>query len=241
MKYNVNDLIYLCNHIDRYPNFRIDIELLLRGKSLKKVLADDKVLQNRPFDYKDKRVQVLCQKYGDIAEMVLCSATNNDVRAKLRKFDYVYEYILNNISKLNNIKELLGKLKQLGFEDIIFNTCMKLTTETFNVFVDPNKNRCITYLDNMEALSCADIDKITYMSDNSDYRIDLMTSSRYDNTLVLRGSVIYLTSLTFDKDRLPDSIEAKVIYDKVVSLTCNEKKLSKRKQFSSFYQIVFSL
>lgn len=235
MKYNVNDLIYLCNHIDRYPNFRIDIELLLRGKSLKKVLADDKVLQNRPFDYKDKRVQVLCQKYGDIAEMVLCSATNNDVRAKLRKFDYVYEYILNNISKLNNIKELLGKLKQLGFEDIIFNTCMKLTTETFNAFVDPNKNRCITYLDNMEALSCADIDKITYMSDNSDYRIDLMTSSRYDNTLVLRGSVIYLTSLTFDKDRLPDSIEAKVIYDKVVSLTCNEKKLSKRKQFSSFY------
>ena len=235
MKYNVNDLIYLCNHIDRYPNFRIDIELLLRGKSLKKVLADDKVLQNRPFDYKDKRVQVLCQKYGDIAEMVLCSATNYYVRAKLRKFDYVYEYILNNISKLNNIKELLGKLKQLGFEDIIFNTCMKLTTETFNVFVDPNKNRCITYLDNMEALSCADIDKITYMSDNSDYRIDLMTSSRYDNTLVLRGSVIYLTSLTFDKDRLPDSIEAKVIYDKVVSLTCNEKKLSKRKQFSSFY------
>ena len=235
MKYNVNDLIYLCNHIDRYPNFRIDIELLLRGKSLKKVLADDKVLQNRPFDYKDKRVQVLCQKYGDIAEMVLCSATNNDVRTKLRKFDYVYEYILNNISKLNNIKELLGKLKQLGFEDIIFNTCMKLTTETFNVFVDPNKNRCITYLDNMEALSCADIDKITYMSDNSDYRIDLMTSSRYDNTLVLRGSVIYLTSLTFDKDRLPDSLEAKVIYDKVVSLTCNEKKLSKRKQFSSFY------
>mgnify|MGYP004597017967 FL=1 len=235
MKYNVNDLIYLCNHIDRYPNFRIDIELLLRGKSLKKVLADDKVLQNRPFDYKDKRVQVLCQKYGDIAEMVLCSATNNDVRTKLRKFDYVYEYILNNISKLNNIKELLGKLKQLGFEDIIFNTCMKLTTETFNVFVDPNKNRCITYLDNMEALSCADIDKITYMSDNSDYRIDLMTSSRYDNTLVLRGSVIYLTSLTFDKDRLPDSLEAKVIYDKVVSLTCNDKKLAKRKQFSSFY------
>ena len=44
MKYNVNDLIYLCNHIDRYPNFRIDIELLLRGKSLKKVLADDKVV-----------------------------------------------------------------------------------------------------------------------------------------------------------------------------------------------------
>ena len=229
MKYNVNDLIYLCNHIDRYPSFRIDIELLLRGKSLKKILSDDKVLQNRSFDYKDKRVQVLCQKYGDIAEMVLCSATNNDVRAKLRKFDYVYEYILNNISKLNNIKELLGKLKQLGFEDIIFNTCMKLTTETFNVFVDPNKSRCITYLDNMEALPSMDIDKITYMSDNSDYRIDLMTSSRYDNTLVLRGSVIYLTSLTFDKDRLPDSLDVSVIYDKVISLTYGKKKISKKK------------
>ena len=57
MKYNVNDLIYLCNHIDRYPNFRIDIELLLRGRTLKKVLADDRVLQNKHFDYKDKRVQ----------------------------------------------------------------------------------------------------------------------------------------------------------------------------------------
>ena len=235
MKYNVNDLIYLCNHIDRYPNFRIDIELLLRGKSLKKVLADDRVLQSKHFDYKDKRVQELCQKYGDIAEMVLCSATNNDVRVKLRKLDYVYEYILNNISKLNNIKELLGKLKQLGFEDIIFNTHMKLTTETFNIYMEANKNRCITYLDNMEALPSMDIDMITYVSNETDYRIDLMTSSRYDNTLVLRGSIIYLTSLIFNKDKLPDSIEAKVIYDKVASLTCNEKKLAKRKQFSSFY------
>lgn len=229
MKYNVNDLIYLCNHIDRYPSFRIDIELLLRGKSLKKILADDKVLQNRSFDYKDKRVQVLCQKYGDIAEMVLCSATNNDVRAKLRKFDYVYEYILNNISKLDNIKELLGKLKQLGFEDIIFNTYMKLTTETFSIFVNPTMNRCITYLDNMEALPSMDIDKITYMSDNSDYRIDLMTSSRYDKKLVLRGSVIYLTSLVFDKDKLPDSLDVSVIYDKVISLTYGKKKIVKKK------------
>jgi len=235
MKYNVNDLIYLCNHIDRYPNFRIDIELLLRGRTLKKVLADDRVLQNKHFDYKDKRVQELCKKYGNMAEMVLCSATNNDVRVKLRKLDYVYEYILNNISKLNNIKELLGKLKQLGFEDIIFNTHMKLTTETFNIYMEVNKNRCITYLDNMEILPSMDIDVIAYVSNETDYRIDLMTSSRYDNTLVLRGSIIYLTSLTFDKDKLPDSLDAKVIYDKVASLTYNEKKLAKRKQFSSFY------
>lgn len=170
-----------------------------------------------------------------MAEMVFCSATNNDVRVKLRKLDYVYEYILNNISKLNNIKELLGKLKQLGFEDIIFNTHMKLTTETFNIYMEVNKNRCITYLDNMEILPSMDIDVIAYVSNETDYRIDLMTSSRYDNTLVLRGSIIYLTSLTFDKDKLPDSLDAKVIYDKVASLTYNEKKLAKRKQFSSFY------
>ena len=229
MKYNVNDLIYLCNHIDRYPSFRIDIELLLRGKSLKKILSDDKVLQNKHFDYKDKRVQVLCQKYGDIAEMVLCSATNNDVRAKLRKLDYMYEYILNNIYKLNSIKELLTKLKQLGFEDIIFDTYMKLTTETFSVFVNPTMNRCITYLDNMETLPSMDIDIVSYMSDRTDYRIDLMTSSRYDNTLVLRGSIIYLTSLIFDKDKLPDSLDVSVIYDKVISLTYGKKKIAKKK------------
>lgn len=235
MKYNVNDLIYLCNHIDRYPSFRIDIELLLRGKSLKKVLADDKVLQNKHFNYKDRKVQELCQKYGNMAEMVICSATNNDVRAKLRKFDYVYEYILNNIGKLNNIKELFGKLKQLGFDDIIFDTHMKLTTETFNIYTEAYKNRCITYLDNMKTLASMNIDMITYMSNRTDYRIDLMTSSRYGNSLVLRGSTIYLTSLIFDKDRLPDRLDAEIIYDMVVSLTFDNKKLAKRKQFSSFY------
>lgn len=229
MKYNVNDLIYLCNHIDRYPNFRIDIELLLRGRSLKKVLSDDKVLQNKHFNYKDKNVQKLCQKYGNMAEMVLCSATDNDVRVKLRKLDYVYEYILYNIGKLDSIKKLLTKLKQLGFEDIIFDVYMKLTTETFNIYVEPSRNRCITYLDNMELLPSIDIDMITYMSNNSDYRIELMTSSKYDNTLVLRGSIIYLTSLIFDKDKLPDSLDAKVIYDKVASLTCGKKIIAKKK------------
>lgn len=235
MKYNVNDLIYLCNHIDRYSNFRIDIELLLRGGTLRKALSDDKVLQNKHFNYKDKRVQLLCQKYGDMAEIVLCSATNNAVRDKLRKLDYVYGYILNNIDKLDSIKKLLIKLKQLGFDDIVFSTYMKLTTETFSIYKEPSRNRCITYLDNMEAVPSADIDAITYMSDKSDYRIELMTSSRYDNTLLLRGSIIYLTSLIFDKDKLPDSLDVKVIYDKVASLTCNKKKLAKRKQFSSFY------
>lgn len=235
MKYNVNDLIYLCDHIDRYSNFRIDIELLLMGGSLKKVLSDDKVLQSKYFNYKDKRVQRLCQKYGDMAEMVLCSATNNSIRNKLRKLDYVYEYISSNIDKLDSIKNLLIKLKQLGFDNIIFDRHMKLTTEIFSIYMNPSMNRCITYLDNMEVVASDDIDVITYMSDKSDYKIELMTSSRYDNTLVLRGSIIYLTSLIFDKDKLPDSLDVNVIYNKVASLTCSKKKLVKRKQFSSFY------
>ncbi len=225
MKYNVDDVIYLSNHLDKYPNFRIDIELLLRKKGLKKVLSKD----DKSFNYKDKKVQESCQKYGNIAEMVVCSATSNDVRDKLRKVDYMYEYIINNINKLDSIKELLIKLKKLGFVDIIFDTYMKLTNETFSLYNDFVKNKSITYLDNIETLPSMDIDKITYISNKSDYRIELITSSSYGKTLALRGSIIYLTSLTFDKDKLPDSLEASIIYDKVVFLTRNNKKLVKKK------------
>lgn len=230
MKYNVNDLIYLCNYIDSYASFRFDIELLLQRKTLKEALFVGRESQTKHFDYKNKRVQVLCQKYGNMAEMVLCSATNKDVMTKLRKFDYIYEYILSNINELNNIKDLLVKLKKLGFDDIIFDVYMNITYDKYNISIDYTKNRCITYLDNIMVLPNSSEDVITYRSNKSDYKIELMTSSRYDNTVILRGKIIYLTSLVFDKDRLPDNLDLNDIYSKIVTLAhYKEKTLTKKK------------
>lgn len=224
MKYNIDDLIYLCDHMDRYLNFRIDVELLLRGKSKNMLLSENNVLLNKQFNYFDKRVEELYYRYGNMAAMVLCSSTNSDVMSKLKKLNYMYEYILINKNKINDIKELLIKLKMLGFDEIIFDTYMKLTTEEFKVSVNYTQNKIINYLDNMMALPSIDIDTITYMSIDSDYKIELMVSSRYDKTLILRGSIIYLTSLVIDKDNLPDSLDIRSIYDKIMSLTYGKKK-----------------
>ena len=113
MKYNVNDLFYLCNHLDIYHSFRIDIERLLNKASLKNLISKTVKESNKDFDIKDIKVKKFCKKYNILADMIVCSATCDEVRTKVKKIDNIYEYITNNIDKLDNIKAILKKLDKL--------------------------------------------------------------------------------------------------------------------------------
>ena len=85
MKYNVNDLFYLCNHLDIYPSFRIDIERLLNKASLKNLISKTVKESNKDFDIKDTKVKKFCKKYNILADMIVCSATCDEVRTKVKK------------------------------------------------------------------------------------------------------------------------------------------------------------
>ena len=225
MKYNVNDLFYLCNHLDIYPSFRIDIERLLNKASLKNLISKTVKESNKDFDIKDIKVKKFCKKYNILADMIVCSATCDEVRTKVKKIDNIYEYITNNIDKLDNIKAILRKLDKLGFRDIIFDSNMNLVSDKYSISLDATKNKSIVYLDNIEVLPFADLDIINYKSNNSNYKIEIIYLSRYDNMVLLRGSNIYLNSLTFSSDRLPEDLSLKNTFNKIIELAQNQVKL----------------
>ena len=225
MKYNVNDLFYLCNHLDIYPSFRIDIERLLNKASLKNLISKTVKESNKDFDIKDTKVKKFCKKYNILADMIVCSATCDEVRTKVKKIDNIYEYITNNIDKLDNIKAILKKLDKLGFRNIIFDSNMNLVSDKYSISLDATKNKSIVYLDNIKVLPFADLDIINYKSNNSNYKIEIIYLSRYDNMVLLRGSNIYLNSLTFSPDRLPEDLSLKNTFNKIIELAQNQVKL----------------
>lgn len=225
MKYNINDLIYLCNHLDIYPSFRIDIERLLNKTSLKNLVSKTVKENNKDFDIKDTQVKKFCKKYNILADMIVCSTTCDEVRTKVKKLDNIYEYITNNIDKLDNIKDVLRKLDKLGFRDIIFDCNMNFISDKYSISLDATKNKSIVYLDNIEVLPFADLDIINYKSNNSNYKIEIINLSRYENMVLLRGSSIYLNSLTFSPDRLPEDLSLKNTFNKIIELAHKQVKL----------------
>lgn len=166
----------------------------------------------------------LIEKYTNIG-MFICSSY--DTKGNMKKesnLNYFYNYLKDNEDKLEDIKKLLLKLKELGISDFEFDPTFDFTKEEYDIDKELGLNYTINYLDNMKALPNYR-NLVKYKSEGSNY---LLTVTVRYNEISDYWREIKLNSLTFDRKRLPYSIDKEEIFDVIVSLEKEVNNASKK-------------
>ena len=213
---NINDLIAICHIMDKYENLNMEIKKIMNIKGNKMLSFKLSKINNnicfgkiRKFYINNKEAIDIFNKYSNFTTFIFHSYDLNDYDT-----DYFYNYILNNNNNLNNIMEVLYKLKSLGFIIIYMNENYYFDNTTYTIFKNLNDNNSIEYLDNIEALPSYLEKKVKYKTNGSNYRISL------NNKFHIKSykESIELNSLVFDPSILPEKLDKENTFDKIINL-----------------------
>ena len=221
---SVDNMLALISILPKYLEFEEALSEFLKGEYNRDLVedlrkyADGEVTLTK---YKAKKFYKryyneinLIGKYTNIG-MFICSSY--DTKGNMKKksnLNYFYNYLKDNEDKLEDIKKLLLKLKELGISDFEFDPTLDFTKEEYDLDKEFGLNYTINYLDNMKALPNYR-NLVKYKSEGSNY---LLTVTVRYNDISDYWREIKLNSLTFDRKRLPFSIDKEEIFDKIVNL-----------------------
>lgn len=215
---NINNLIVLCHIIDDWEEFEKKLIPVIANKDTLVKLCDiskgkiDKKVKK--FYVENKIIIDKINEYSNISSLIhdcYCQQINID------SFYFFYQYILTHKDKINNILELLEKLKKLGLNELEYNENADFTKETYNVHTNFSTNFRFVYLDQLEAIPSYESNKIKYKSKNSCYKITLNVDDEKISSTSFWNK-IYLNDLTFDPNRLPSELSKEETFDKILKL-----------------------
>lgn len=152
-------------------------------------------------------------KYKDVIDIIITYSNmasfsdNNNYRDIIELYN---NYLLFHEEDIANILAVLNKLLDLGFEEIRFNEEYDFTKMVFDYNPECSHYTDITYLDNIQVLPSYP-GVIKYKSNNSNYRIDM----EYTDLYTLANSEIWVNSLFFDPNRLPNSLNMEFVFDEI--------------------------
>lgn len=152
-------------------------------------------------------------KYKDVIDIIITYSNmssfsdNNNYRDIIELYN---NYLLFHKEEIANILAVLNKLLDLGFEEIRFNEEYDFTKMVFDYNPECSHYTDITYLDNIQVLPSYP-GVIKYKSNNSNYRIDM----EYTDLYTLANSEIWVNSLFFDPNRLPNSLNMEFVFDEI--------------------------
>ena len=127
-------------------------------------------------------------------------------------FRLFYHYIRHNKENLNDILDLLLKIKNLGVSKITLDLINNLKSLRHGMYKNFNDNESINYVTDIEFLPEYG-DRIIYKSNSGDYILKLKVSQDgfYKNTIE-----IVVSNLLFDKESLPSEVSKDSIYGKII-------------------------
>lgn len=231
----IDNLIALCHILDDYSEFnknlshlmtkeynRDNINYLYKISNGKVIVGAKKVKQ---FYKKNKIIVDTINKYTDIWKFI---NYNYDIKGNLFEYsnlDFFYKYILSNRENLDKILLVLNKITKLGFDKLSFDENLDFTTDEYAVDTVFNSNIRVEYLDNMEIVPNYQSNVVKYKTTGSNYKINIKSSimvvigkiSKYDMEIIIN-------SLTFDENRLPETISKENTFDKIISLAKNKNE-----------------
>lgn len=219
-------LIALCNIFDEYSDFIEKLKTLTHSKhSIDQAFILDDISHGKTTIYSRKahkfykNNKVIIDKineYSDIYSFINDSYDENGMLSEESDLGLFYKYMLKNKDKLEQIKSLIQKIKELGFENLCFEEFDEYTSKDYKVYKNLSQNIDITYLDNIKVIPNYRKDIITYITTGSNYKIRI---SEYRKSITLN-------SLIFDEKRLPDNISIEDIFDKIVKSGESQKENS---------------
>ena len=232
MKESVADLIILCHIINNFEEFNNDFcELMKLNDRIPVVtrlwnIVDLKQNKDMFWDSNyNKKMKDFYRKHSFEIELInryssLMYFFNShyDVKGNILKgqncgnnFYFFYQYFLNNKDKLEQILELLKKIKMLGINTLKFKLDEDFNDQEYEAYTDFSANACFEYLENIEVISNYDKDKVRYRSLGSNYKITMEPDLRRNVSF----NVITVNNLLFDADRLPDKLSEEIVFGKI--------------------------
>jgi len=205
-------LMALCE-MENYDIFCKELESLIASKRNKDLIRKMYRIMQGKFVLGKRKYKNFVKKYQDIIEIMkkhhcLCDMTfvkynPNGTPNKNSTEDYFYKYILEHKEDIETIKNVVKKIKDLGFYKIIYWEKLDFTLEEYN-FNYGSYGSDFKYLENIEIIPSYNKNSITYKTKNSCYCIDARIG--YDKEIRDYSKEIRLNTLIFDSNRLPNEI-----------------------------------
>lgn len=211
----IKNAMALCHILENYEIFIKDVKSLRNEKSFNSYFLEDiKKISLSKNRFVRKNVKKFYEKYQRIIDTI-----NKYARIDVFLFEALYdrvdkesaedsmytlyEYLFKNKGNIEQILNVLNRLKALGFDSIHLDETANFTKEEYCIFTNPieNYDSNFAYLENLERIPAYGISKIRYKSNGSHYKIKLGFS--LGNYQFLRDNTIYLNSLLFDISLLP--------------------------------------
>lgn len=230
----VDNLLALINILPKYEKFEKALSEFLTGVYNRDWVEDLRKYVDGEFTLHKYKVKKFYERYSDELHLIdqytnismfICSSY--DIKGNMYKnsnLNYFYTYLKNNKYKLEDIKKLLLKLRELGISKFEFDPTFDFTKEEYYLSKEFGLNYHINYLDNMKAIPSYR-NEVRYKSEGSNY---LLTTTIGHGEFLCNGNDIKLNSLTFDRKRLPYSIDKEEIFDVIVALEKEVNNASKK-------------
>lgn len=226
-KMMIKDMIALCNIFEYYEQFNINLIKFKSEKNNLRCIYDLEDISNGKYIFNAKKIKKFYEqnksvideinRYSSIASFI-CSnyKTRDDMKIDCL-LDYFYEYLMKHKEKKEQILSLLQRLNELGFDALYFYENLDFTSKIYKLYT--NYDHTFIYMDNIEVLPNYQNSVVEYKTTGSNYKIFLDLSSRG----IYRTKQIFLNSLLFDLDRLPDDITEEYTLDKIIALKEKQK------------------
>ena len=245
---SVNSLIALCYILDDYKKLDNSLKNSLTNKNYIKVCNDLNDMSQNPRKLGGKTAREIYKENKNTINTI-AKYTNvnyflnhNDAwyknayskRDTSYDLDYFYKYIMNNKTKLIQIKSVLTKIKKIGIRNLELDENIDFTKNTYQINKNFNKNYGLYYLDNITVIPNYDDDKVKFKTISSPYEIstkpDLFPCVDMKEDISKYDLNIKLNNLTFDINRLPNKIDKNIVFNNLLYLkrrvneTCNNIK-----------------
>lgn len=213
-KVHVNSIIALCHILNDYEDFKnIAINLKIEDiYDLCSISLGDTVfgkMRMKKFYQENKVVIDIINTYCVLVDFIY--------KIREKKLDHIYEYLKNHQVEIDKVIKLITKIKNLGFEYILFDEELDFTKDIYKMYTVFNDNGPISYLENMEAIPNYQNNVVEYKTNDSNFRIDF---------LKFEYSEIILNSLLFDPNKLPEEINVDNMFAEIIVLKEKQKKNS---------------
>ena len=228
-KIYISHMLALCNMYKQYDEFKCDLNeklakfckssdfiSILKRVSLGEFVFNSKI--EKQFYNKHKFVIDTINEFTSILNFINLNFDEYGRSDSESSLDYFYDYILTHEKDIDKIITLLYKLKELGFNRF---ELANFELKYYSISKFYNENPIVVYLDNMEAVPIASEKEIMYKSNCSNYMIIVETENGKNKFRII------LNNLTFDSNRLPNSVNKIELINYIRNL---EKSITKEKE-----------
>ena len=207
----VNNMLALAHILDDYRDFKNRFNRYMFNKYNKMEMNNLLRASSGKFTISSKAKQFYEENKNVIDTINQYSTFNKFINTK-DDIEYFYVYLNDNKDKLGNIISLLGRLKELNFDEVVLNSNEDFTKNEYKI---SKKERLstISYLENMEVIPNCNNDVVCYKSNGSNYIINLNVYffEKPENEIIINN-------VLFDKDKLPKSLQTNEILNEIFSL-----------------------